>query len=114
MNMASWDIREGEASAELSAMPSGSVHCVVTSPPYWGQRDYGLVRRGRAAILSATTPSDCRRPALGNLTAESPLRITPRSRGRAASAVVAALFRSTPASVRSLRYAEHIDRPRRA
>ena len=42
MNMASWDIREGEASAELSAMPSGYVHCVVTSPPYWGQRDYGL------------------------------------------------------------------------
>jgi DNA modification methylase len=22
-------------------MPSGSVHCVVTSPPYWGLRDYG-------------------------------------------------------------------------
>ena len=42
MNMASWDVREGEASAELSAMPSGYVHCVVTSPPYWGQRDYAL------------------------------------------------------------------------
>ena len=23
-------------------LPDGSVHCVVTSPPYWGLRDYGL------------------------------------------------------------------------
>ena len=23
-------------------MAPESVHCVVTSPPYWGQRDYGL------------------------------------------------------------------------
>jgi site-specific DNA-methyltransferase (cytosine-N4-specific) len=22
-------------------MPADSVHCVVTSPPYWGLRDYG-------------------------------------------------------------------------
>jgi len=26
----------------LRALPDGSVHCVVTSPPYWGLRDYGL------------------------------------------------------------------------
>ncbi len=31
------DCREG-----LAALPDGSVHCVVTSPPYWGLRDYGL------------------------------------------------------------------------
>lgn len=26
----------------LPTMGAGSVHCVVTSPPYWGLRDYGL------------------------------------------------------------------------
>jgi DNA modification methylase len=26
----------------LKAMPAESVHCCVTSPPYWGLRDYGL------------------------------------------------------------------------
>jgi DNA modification methylase len=25
----------------LAGLPAGSVHCVVTSPPYWGLRDYG-------------------------------------------------------------------------
>lgn len=27
---------------DLSDLPDESVHCVVTSPPYWGLRDYGL------------------------------------------------------------------------
>ncbi len=26
----------------LRCLPSGSIHCVVTSPPYWGLRDYGV------------------------------------------------------------------------
>ena len=26
----------------LKALPEASVHCVVTSPPYWGLRDYGV------------------------------------------------------------------------
>jgi DNA modification methylase len=26
----------------LKTMPDGSVNCVVTSPPYWGLRDYGI------------------------------------------------------------------------
>lgn len=26
----------------LKALPAECVHCVVTSPPYWGLRDYGL------------------------------------------------------------------------
>jgi DNA modification methylase len=37
----SWEIREGEAARELEALPDRSVHCCVTSPPYWGLRDYG-------------------------------------------------------------------------
>jgi DNA modification methylase len=31
------DVREG-----LRSLPERSVHCVVTSPPYWGLRDYGV------------------------------------------------------------------------
>ncbi|WP_020661351.1 DNA-methyltransferase [Amycolatopsis benzoatilytica] len=30
----------GDAVDELSRVPAGSVDCVVTSPPYWGLRDY--------------------------------------------------------------------------
>jgi DNA modification methylase len=31
----------GDSLTVLREMPSESVHCVVTSPPYWGLRDYG-------------------------------------------------------------------------
>jgi DNA modification methylase len=34
-------IRVGDALACLRAMPDASAHCCVTSPPYWGLRDYG-------------------------------------------------------------------------
>lgn len=32
----------GDCLAMLATMPSDSVDCVVTSPPYWGLRDYGV------------------------------------------------------------------------
>ena len=32
----------GDCLDVLSTLPAESVHCVVTSPPYWGLRDYGL------------------------------------------------------------------------
>lgn len=32
----------GDALEELKKLPSESVHCCVTSPPYWGLRDYGV------------------------------------------------------------------------
>lgn len=32
----------GDCREALRAMPAGSVQCVVTSPPYWGLRDYGV------------------------------------------------------------------------
>lgn len=32
---------QGEATACLTAMPTESVHCIITSPPYWGLREYG-------------------------------------------------------------------------
>jgi DNA modification methylase len=34
-------ILTGDALETLRTLPSGSVHCCVTSPPYWGLRDYG-------------------------------------------------------------------------
>jgi site-specific DNA-methyltransferase (cytosine-N4-specific) len=35
-------IFEGDALHVLQRLPSKSVQCVVTSPPYWGLRDYGI------------------------------------------------------------------------
>jgi DNA modification methylase len=32
----------GDALAELRKLPDELVHCCVTSPPYWGLRDYGV------------------------------------------------------------------------
>lgn len=37
-----WTLYRGHVMDVLRSMPSESVHCVVTSPPYWGVRDYGL------------------------------------------------------------------------
>jgi len=37
----SLDIRVGDALEVLPTLPSASVQCVVTSPPYFGLRDYG-------------------------------------------------------------------------
>jgi DNA modification methylase len=38
------EIYEGDALTVVSLLPTESVHCVVTSPPYWGLRDYGTGR----------------------------------------------------------------------
>jgi DNA modification methylase len=35
------DIIQGDCLEALRTMPDASVHCCVTSPPYWGLRDYG-------------------------------------------------------------------------
>ena len=35
-------IFEGDALTVLRLIPSGSVRCIVTSPPYWGLRDYKI------------------------------------------------------------------------
>ena len=35
-------LRQGHIITELRSLPSESVHMCVTSPPYWGLRDYGL------------------------------------------------------------------------
>lgn len=33
---------EGDALMHLSSLPDCSVHCGITSPPYWAQRNYGV------------------------------------------------------------------------
>ena len=35
-------IFEGDVRAALRLLPAASIDCAVTSPPYWGLRDYGL------------------------------------------------------------------------
>lgn len=39
---AEWCVVEGDATDFLRSLPDESVNCVVTSPPYWGLRDYGV------------------------------------------------------------------------
>lgn len=39
--MSEFRIITGDCLESLKSLPSGSVRCCVTSPPYWGLRDYG-------------------------------------------------------------------------
>lgn len=52
-------LHTGDATEVLATFPAGSVDCVVTSPPYWGLRDYGT------AVWTGGDPS-CPHPAGGN------------------------------------------------
>ncbi len=36
-----WSILVGDVREQLALLPEASVQCCVTSPPYWGLRDYG-------------------------------------------------------------------------
>lgn len=38
----SFTLHVGDAATKLRELPDASVHCVVTSPPYWNLRDYGV------------------------------------------------------------------------
>lgn len=35
------DLRQGDCLEVMRTLPDESVNCIVTSPPYWGLRDYG-------------------------------------------------------------------------
>lgn len=37
-----WAVLEGDCREVLRTLPEASVHCVVTSPPYWALRNYGI------------------------------------------------------------------------
>jgi DNA modification methylase len=36
-----WQVLVGDVREQLAELPDASVQCAVTSPPYWGLRDYG-------------------------------------------------------------------------
>ncbi len=38
--MRQWQLHQGDAATILQELPAESVQCVITSPPYWGLRDY--------------------------------------------------------------------------
>jgi site-specific DNA-methyltransferase (adenine-specific) len=42
IDLADSTVLEGDVRLALARLPSESVQCVVTSPPYWGLRDYGI------------------------------------------------------------------------
>ena len=48
-------ILQGDAFKVLKDLPDGSVDLVVTSPPYYGLRDYGL---GENALGNEVNPDD--------------------------------------------------------
>ena len=37
----SWEVLQGDVREKLQEIPEKSIQCCVTSPPYWGLRDYG-------------------------------------------------------------------------
>lgn len=37
-----WQVVHGDVRSTLARIPDNSIHLIVTSPPYWGLRDYGL------------------------------------------------------------------------
>jgi hypothetical protein len=37
-----WTLFVGDTCSVLAGMPGQSANCIVTSPPYWGKRDYGV------------------------------------------------------------------------
>lgn len=49
-----WSVLQGDAIAVLRTLPDGVARTCVTSPPYWGLRDYGV----EGQIGLETTPSD--------------------------------------------------------
>jgi len=54
-NRTPWHVHTGDAVAWLRTVPPGSVRCCVTSPPYYGLRDYA---GGNAEIGNETTPKE--------------------------------------------------------
>jgi DNA modification methylase len=42
VSLPTWAVLEGDCLARMATLDAGSVRCCVTSPPYWGLRDYGI------------------------------------------------------------------------
>lgn len=55
--MPRYKILQGDVTDRLKELPSESVHCVVTSPPYWCLRDYGTAQwEGGSSECDHATP----------------------------------------------------------
>jgi hypothetical protein len=39
----SWEVRRGNAVDVLYSLPEGRIDCAITSPPYYWQRNYGVI-----------------------------------------------------------------------
>lgn len=71
--MSEFELRQGDARVVLRTLPEESIHCCITSPPYWGLRDYGVSHSawggdpqhrhvwGSEVLVSATNQVDKRR-----------------------------------------------------
>ena len=42
--MSAFELLQGDCKQVLATLPAASVQCCVTSPPYWGLRDYGTAK----------------------------------------------------------------------
>ncbi len=54
--MSSYQQLIGDNLQTLKSLPAESVHCIVTSPPYWGLRDYGLPPTSWPKVAFAPMP----------------------------------------------------------
>jgi len=52
------DIRQGDCRELLRAMDAGSVQCAVTSPPYWGLREYDVGEENRPVMIGLESTLD--------------------------------------------------------
>ena len=58
--MNDYRILHGDALTRLRTLPAGCVHCVVTSPPYYGLRAYGV--DGDASVTTVGWRPTCACP----------------------------------------------------
>jgi len=49
-------LHEGDCRSVLAALPDASAQCCVTSPPYYGLRDYGVSGQIRPAAKRGPWP----------------------------------------------------------
>lgn len=58
MNISRFTVVNGDAATVLQGLASGSIDCCVTSPPYFGLRDYGMLNQiGREKSVDAYVQS---------------------------------------------------------
>ena len=69
-------ILQGDALEQLRTLPAQSVQCCVTSPPYWGLRDYGTAQweGGEAGCEHKQTDEEIHRRYIANSTLQGGLK----------------------------------------